>query len=69
MTTQHFNGIEVGLMVRSNKTSKTWIVTDLISEYSSPKKASPDIFKVRLTNGIGKSLNLTVSSLSKNYTW
>jgi len=69
VTTTNFNGIKVGTVVQNIKTTKKWIVTDLITEYSSPGKSSPDIFKVRILNGAGKSMNLTVSSLSKNYIW
>ena len=49
MTTANFEGIKVGLMVKNIKTSKNWVVTDLITEFSSPGKSTPDVFKVRLS--------------------
>jgi hypothetical protein len=33
------------------------------------KKQIPDEFKVRLSNGSGKTLIVTVDNLNKNYTW
>jgi hypothetical protein len=56
-------------MVKNIKTTKNWVVTDLITEFSSPDKSIPDIYKVRLSNGAGKSQNITVKSLLKNYKW
>jgi hypothetical protein len=68
MQTQ-FSGLRVGLMVKNKKTSKNWMITDLITSFSSVKKQIPDEFKVRLSNGSGKTLIVTVDNLNKNYTW
>ena len=68
MQTQ-FSGLRVGLMVKNKKTSKNWMITDLSTSFSSVKKQIPDEFKVRLSNGSGKTLIVTVDNLNKNYTW
>jgi hypothetical protein len=69
MTKTNFEGLKVGLLLTNIKTSKVWIVTDLISEYSSVGKSSPDVFKVRLSNNAGKSQSVSVDSIRKNYKW
>jgi hypothetical protein len=68
MITQ-FEGLKIGTMVKNLKTSKNWIVTDFISSYSSVKKSEPDVFEVRISNGIGKSQKISIDSLKKNYEW
>ena len=68
MQTQ-FLGLRVVLMVTNKKTSKNWMITDLITSFSSVKKQSADEFKVRLSNGAGKTLIISVENLNKNYTW
>jgi hypothetical protein len=64
-----FSGLRVGLMVKNNKTSKNWIITDFVTSFSSIAKQTPDEFKVRLANGMGKYLIVSVSDLRKNYSW
>jgi hypothetical protein len=56
-------------MVKNNKTSKNWIITDFVTSFSSISKQSPDEYKVRLANGMGKYLIVSVDDLRKNYTW
>lgn len=63
-----FAGLTVGLMVKNNKTSKNWMITDLVTSYSSVKKQLPDQHKVRLSNG-AKHLLISVENLNKNYKW
>jgi hypothetical protein len=64
-----FAGLRIGLMVKNNKTSKNWMITDFVTSYSSTKKQQPDEFKVRLYNGAGKHITISVESLNKNYKW
>lgn len=64
-----FSELKVGLMVKNNKTSKNWIVTDFVTSFSSIKKQSPDEFKVRLSNGMDKTILVSVDVLKKNYSW
>ena len=66
MKTQ-FAGLKIGQTVKNSKTSKNWIITDFISAFSSTKTKSPDEFKVRLSNGAGKTLLVSVEVLKKNY--
>ena len=68
MQTQ-FSDLKIGLMVKNNKTSKNWMITDFVTSFSSIKKQTPDVFKVRLSNGAGKTMLLTVDNLKKNYSW
>ena len=64
-----FSGLEIGQIIKNNKTLKNWIVTEFITSYSSVKKSQPDQYKVRLSNGMGKSLVVSVDSLRKKYQW
>jgi hypothetical protein len=66
---KEFTGLKVGLMVKNNKTSKNWMITELITSYSSVSKQSPDEYKVRLSNGMGKYSIVSIDSLKKNYSW
>ena len=66
---KEFTGLKVGLMVKNNKTSKNWMITELITSYSSVSKQSPDEHKVRLSNGMGKYSIVSIDSLKKNYSW
>jgi hypothetical protein len=69
MMQEQFSGLRVGLMVKNNKTSKNWIITDFVTSFSSIAKQSPDEYKVRLANGMGKYLIVSVDDLRKNYAW
>jgi hypothetical protein len=69
MKQQEFSGLRVGLMVSNNKTSKKWIITDFVTSFSSISKQKPDEYKVRLANGMGKFLIVSVEDLRKNYNW
>jgi|694.fasta_scaffold05898_23 hypothetical protein len=66
---KEFTGLELGLMVKNKKTLKNWMVTELITSYSSIAKQSPDEFKVRLSNGMGKYVIVPIDKLNKNYEW
>ena len=46
MKQEQFSGLRVGLMVKNNKTSKNWIITDFVTSFSSITKQSPDEYKV-----------------------
>lgn len=65
----YFEGLKIGLVVKNTKTSKNWMLTDFVISYSSVKKPSPDQHEVRLSNGMGKSIVVSVDKLRKNYTW
>jgi hypothetical protein len=69
MKQKEFSGLRVGLMVKNIKTSKQWIITDFVTSFSSITKQAPDEYKVRLANGMGKYLIVSVEDLRKNYTW
>jgi hypothetical protein len=69
MNAKQFTGLSVGLMVKSNKTLKSWIITDFVTSYSAVNKSNPDQFKVRLSDGAGKNTIVSVDALKKNYTW
>jgi hypothetical protein len=64
-----FNGLQIGQVIKNNKTLKNWIVTEFITSYSSVKKSQPDQYKVRLSNGMGKFIVVPVDSLRKKYKW
>lgn len=69
MEALHFKGLRVGLVVKNNRTQKNWMITDMKAGYSSVSLSNPDLFKVRLSNGNGKNLEVEVSQLRKNYYW
>ena len=62
-----FSGLTIGQIVVNKKTSKRWLVTEFITAYSSVKSQSVDEFKVRLSNGGGKTVLVSVDALNKNY--
>ena len=64
-----FDGLFVGLMVENKKTKKRWLITEFISSYSSLNKKQPDVFTVRLSNGMGKNLTIQVDELRKKFLW
>ncbi len=64
-----FNGLKIGQVIKNNKTSKNWTVTEFITSYSSVKKSQPDQYKVRLSNGMGKFIVVSVESLMEKYKW
>ena len=68
MQTQ-FSGLKIGLMVKNNKTEKNWMITEFLTTFSSLKEREPDEYKVRISNGMGKSQIITLNNLKKNYNW
>jgi hypothetical protein len=68
METQ-FAGLKIGSMVQNKKTLKKWMITEFVTSYSSVKKQLPDEYKVRLSNGLGKNIIVTVDDLKKKYDW
>jgi hypothetical protein len=63
-----FLNLKVGLIVKDKK-SKSWMITELITGFSSSKKTLVDEFKVRLSNGLGKHKIISVDYLKKNFKW
>jgi hypothetical protein len=63
-----FSDLKIGLIVK-DKTSKSWMITEFITSFSSTKKNSADEFKLRISNGLGKHKVLSVDYLKKNYKW
>lgn len=55
------------MMVKNKKTKKNWLVTEFISSYSSLNQSNPDVFSVRLSNGMGKTILVSVDDINTKY--
>ena len=62
-----FSGLKIGQVVVNKKTSKRWLVTEFITAYSSVRSQAVDEFKVRLSNGAGTNIIVSIDALNKNY--
>ncbi len=65
----NLSGLKIGSLVKNKKTSKTWIVTDFVTSFSSVKKRTPDQFKIRLSNSMNKSILVDEKELQDKYNW
>lgn len=67
--TEQFKEIYVGLAVRNRKTQKNWMITEFITGYSTISKKTPDVFKVRVSDGAGNNKQITIEDLNKKFIW